>query len=348
MDSASQSRYRGAFIAPLIATAALGLSLIADEAIIRMHVHVNWPWWLNDLEHVGSAWANRILSPVALLIALLIHRPALRHLILALPAQALLTHLLKFAVGRVRPADASESLLFAPFSWIHDGWPSGHSSLAWTIVFAFALRGSRTTVLWIALALYICWARLHTHSHFPSDLVAGAMVGWIAALTTDQLFHRWIKAGELGQPPRRQRGPWRLTALWLAAVVAPMIAAMTIGRRAPTASDEAARGEITTLYEIYLGREPDVPGLSAYVSQRTAGLPLIAIGRDILDSDESRRRLADHTAPQRVGILYDLLLHRPPSPAELERDVALVTDLSRRRGRLTLLIMRLTWPESPS
>ncbi len=330
------------FAAPLFATVALAVLLLTDGAAVRWHASVNWPWWLSDLEHLGSAWANRILPYLALLAALMFNRRAMRQLIVALPMQMVLVHTIKWIVGRVRPVHGDASMLFSPFSSVHESFPSGHAALVWTIAFVFAYQKSRSVALWVAAALFVCWARLHTYAHFPSDLLAGAMVGWIVTFTTGVTLEPWIASGALASLRSRLRVPWRLTGLWLLALVTPISVAMWLGHR-PLADDEAtARGRIGALYETYLERQPDEPGRAAYAKQRLDGLPLLAIARDLLDSDEFRRILRDLAPAQRVGRLYQLLLHRDPTPDEIARDAPLVEDLSRQKSRLPLLIMRLT------
>lgn len=340
---AEQHLRRPPVVVPLCAAAALAILIAADESIVRLHLSINWSGSLNALEHFGSAWGNFILTTAALVISLLSDRVSLRHLIVALPLQAVVVHLLKWSAGRVRPCDAADALLFDPFSPIHDSWPSGHASLAWTIALVFVIRRSRAASIWVAAAHFICWARLHTGAHFPSDLFAGAMVGWIAARGAGDATAEWISTGDR-QALRAVRAlQWRQWALWCAALMAPMVAALALGSRVAPVSAEAARAEVAALYRSYLGREADAPGLEAYAAQRIAGLPLLAVARDILDSDESRRRLALIEPRERIAVIYDLLLHRAPTAEEVSRDTPLVENLTRRRSGLTLLILRLTW-----
>ncbi|GEM_PF-6267277 len=334
---------RLSFIAPVVATIVLAMLLLTDAAAIRWHVSVDWPWWLNDLEHLGSAWCNRILPYLALLVALIFNRCAMRQLIVALPMQMFLAHAIKWIVGRVRPVHGDHSMLFAPFSSVHESFPSGHSALVWTIAFAFAYQKSRSTALWVAAALFVCWARLHTYAHFPSDLFAGAMVGWVITFTSGKTLRPWIESGRLADLRDVAAFPRRLTCLWLIAIAAPIGMAMWLGHQ-PLVDDEAtARERIGVLYEDYLGRDADAPGLTAYASQRLDGLPLLAIARDLLDSDEFRKTLRELTPEQRVDRMYQLLLHRKPTADEMAHDVPLVEGLSRQKSRLPLLVMRLTW-----
>ncbi len=329
--------------APLLATAVLSLLLLTDGALVRWHASINWPWCLSELEHFGSAWCNRIVPYAALLVGLIFNRRALRQLVFALPLQAIVTHLLKWFIGRVRPIHGDAPLLFSPFSAVHEAFPSGHASLVWTVAFVFAYQNSRSTALWFVVALFICWARLQTNAHFPSDLFAGAIIGWMVALFTGQALAKWIETGEFASLRATPSMHWRELILWWMALAAPIGVAVALGQHPVSSDPAAARQHVAALYRDYLGREPDEPGLQAYTRQRLDGQPLLAIARDMLDSDEFRRRLRDLEPPQRVALLYELLVHREPTAEEVARDVPLIEDLSRQRSRLPLLIMRLTW-----
>lgn len=343
-DTANQLRRRQSWVTPCVAATLLAILLASDRALIHWHTMVNWPWWCNALEHFGSAWCNILLPPAALLVALIINHRALRQLIIALPLQMIVVHTLKMLAGRVRPIHGADPLLFSPFSSVHESFPSGHSAMVWTVAFTFALQRSRSTAIWFCIAAYVCWARLHTYAHFPSDLLAGVMVGWIVAFTTGTILKPWIDAGTWEAWHRPARFPWRLTGLWLAALLVPITVAIALGRRVVSVDEPAAREQIAVLYREVLDRQADAPGLTAYAKQRLDGQPLIAIERDLLDSDESRRRLKAMDPPQRVRWLHQLLASREPTDAEIARDQPLVEDLSRQRGRLGLLVMRLTWP----
>ncbi|MCC6908558.1 MAG: phosphatase PAP2 family protein [Phycisphaerales bacterium] len=340
---ASPSLRLNPLAAPLLATVVLSLLLLTDAALVRWHASINWPWRLSDLEHLGSAWCNRVVPYAALLVGLAFNRRAMRQLIFALPLQAIIAHLLKWIIGRVRPTHGDSSLLFSPFSLVHGAIPSGHATLVWTVAFVFACQKSRSTALWIVVALFVCWARLQTYAHFPSDLFAGAMIGWMVALLTGQALAKWIETGEFASLRARPSMHWRELILWWMALAAPIGVAVALGERPVSSEPAAARDHVAAFYRDYLGREPDEPGLAAYTRQRLDGLPLLSIARDFLDSDEFRKRLRDLEPPQRVALLYELLLHREPSPQEIARDAPLVEDLSRQRSRLPLLIMRLTW-----
>ena len=71
-------------------------------------------------------------------------------------------------------------LLSAPS--VDPSFPSDHSAAAFAIAFAvFAFRRGAGT-LFLAAATLISLSRIALGMHYPSDVLAGALIGWVAAL----------------------------------------------------------------------------------------------------------------------------------------------------------------------
>ncbi len=71
-------------------------------------------------------------------------------------------------------------------------FPSGHAASA----FAFASSmGEAVPPTWVPLhvaAALVAYARVHTGVHYPSDVVAGALVGAFCGWTVRRLTDRWV------------------------------------------------------------------------------------------------------------------------------------------------------------
>jgi len=96
-------------------------------------------------------------------------------------AAGIVTPAIKTAVGRARPiADLGRHSLHPFDKDLYQSFPSGHSTSAFAIATAIADRyDDHPAVPAIAytLATSIAFARVYDRAHFPSDVVAGALIG---------------------------------------------------------------------------------------------------------------------------------------------------------------------------
>jgi len=109
----------------------------------------------------------------------------------------LVTALAKRLIGRARPElFAREGLLsFAPdwFDWSHQSFPSGHTTAAFALATVIGFLAPRWFVPALVLAGAIGVSRIALGAHYPSDVVAGAMVGVLGAYAARRVFaqRRW-------------------------------------------------------------------------------------------------------------------------------------------------------------
>lgn len=121
--------------------------------------------------------------------------------IVALLVSGILTHIIKFLVGRQRPHQSPDfyPLSFEPFNthWYFHSFSSGHSQVAFTAATMFAVLFPKMRWVFYTLAVSICVTRVIVHDHFVSDIIFGAFVGYAGALislkwmsrTKNSLFH---------------------------------------------------------------------------------------------------------------------------------------------------------------
>lgn len=113
---------------------------------------------------------------------------------------SLMTNILKPVFGRQRPFESANETVFRPFS-SHDSFPSGHA----TVAFAFASVVSARSSGWVVpaasytLASLVAYSRVNDHKHFPSDVVAGGLIG---AAVGRFIVHRHQRV-EAGRPAPR-------------------------------------------------------------------------------------------------------------------------------------------------
>jgi len=108
------------------------------------------------------------------------------------------TGITKYLIGRVRPYIESHAnpYAFNLFDWhvAYASLPSGHATNAVAAAAAIgAMFPAARPVIWL-YALLIASSRIVLAAHFPSDVLAGAVVGWFGAL----LVRDWFASRRLG------------------------------------------------------------------------------------------------------------------------------------------------------
>ena len=98
-------------------------------------------------------------------------------------------HLIKQTLPADRPlgyfAEKSppmDSRVHAPFEQPHHRtFPSGHSQTAFGVAVFIALMFKRHAALWLSWAAVVALSRVYLGVHFPLDVVAGSLIGALAA-----------------------------------------------------------------------------------------------------------------------------------------------------------------------
>ena len=127
----------------------------------------------------------------------------LQFLFLAVLTPLLAGEALKWAVGRGRPfvGGAANAFNFAPFAGTEAfaSFPSAHAVTAFALAFAVSAVWPRARLAMIVYAFLIAATRLVLLSHHPSDVVAGALIGVVGAMSV----RYWFAARRLGFAIRR-------------------------------------------------------------------------------------------------------------------------------------------------
>ncbi len=106
----------------------------------------------------------------------------------------ILAIIIKTTVARYRPRLYFGDGLYG-FDWFHFGhlyasFPSGHSTTAFSAFVAFGYMAPKWRFMFYTIAFLIAFSRVVVGAHYPSDAVAGSILG---AVTTVILYNKLFK-----------------------------------------------------------------------------------------------------------------------------------------------------------
>jgi membrane-associated phospholipid phosphatase len=151
----------------------------------------------------------RLLVPIALLLAAIavVDSPTLGRtsrgvlaalgvrlgfLFAAVALPGLVFTIVKRLIGRARPLveGGADPFIYHPLGWSveYASFPSGHATDAFAIATAVGALWPRTRPVMWTYAVLIALSRIVLTAHFPSDVIAGAVVGTMGALIVRDWF----------------------------------------------------------------------------------------------------------------------------------------------------------------
>lgn len=202
-------------VAALVAFIIVLLGMIfIDGPTVRAVQHL--PRWLHSFfdaitDYGKSAW---FLWPLGILFLVLAALPPIASpvqqrvlaavmvrvgfLFTAIAIPGLFDTIIKRLIGRARPfVDGPlDPTLFHLFVWRPDyaGLPSGHATNVFAVLVAFSSLWPRTRTYFLIYAVLIIVSRVVVNAHYPTDVLAGAVVGTVGAL----MVRRWFAMRRLG------------------------------------------------------------------------------------------------------------------------------------------------------
>lgn len=141
---------------------------------------------LQALKHLRAADCRSIRYNASLIMQ------AASYVILTVAISGLTANLLKWLIGRTRPALES-TFTFAPFEGGHlyASFPSGHATTIGAIMMSIYLLAPVMRLPALILALWLGFSRVMVGAHYPSDVIAGLALGAWFALLFASIFARY-------------------------------------------------------------------------------------------------------------------------------------------------------------
>ncbi len=97
-------------------------------------------------------------------------------------ASYLVSVLVGFGTGRLRPfADSLEVHQLVSASFSYKSFPSSHATVAFAIAMSVFLFNRTWGIPMLAAAFLVSWGRVFVGVHYPSDVVAGAILGMLGS-----------------------------------------------------------------------------------------------------------------------------------------------------------------------
>lgn len=140
------------------------------------------------LGEVGLVW----LCTALILLLIKKHRKSGVLLVAALAITYLLGEvILKNVICRPRPFmdDPSVALLIPPPSGF--SFPSGHAASSFAAATMLLLLFHKKAIPALVMAILIAFSRIFLFVHYPSDVLAGAVLGTLCSLSLYALYYSW-------------------------------------------------------------------------------------------------------------------------------------------------------------
>lgn len=109
-------------------------------------------------------------------------------MLLALTLSQIIVHSLKRALSRERPYMILEKLNTFGIELRDYSFPSGHTAASFSIATTLALNAPKLSILVFIVAIIVGISRIYLGVHYPTDVAAGILIGFIIALVLHLYF----------------------------------------------------------------------------------------------------------------------------------------------------------------
>jgi len=146
--------------------------------------------FFSSIGNLGLVW---IVTGLVLLIPKRTRRGGFDLLLCLLAAYIINDLVIKELVARIRPYEAIDSLKILVKPLTSYSFPSGHANSSFAAALALTLAFGKKGALAYIPAAAIAFSRCYVGVHYPSDVVAGMLVGTLVALVVYKLLQKYVK-----------------------------------------------------------------------------------------------------------------------------------------------------------
>ena len=144
-------------------------------------------WWSSPVFNHVLPWLTYLGSHFAVILFILLawiitkRRKVLRHLVLLYAIQSAVIYGFKYLIQRQRPfffLDMASKLSKGPGEILDPSFPSAHAAFSFMMATLFAQWFPRYRFIFFVVAGFIGWTRIYLGLHYPTDVIAGAILGY--------------------------------------------------------------------------------------------------------------------------------------------------------------------------
>jgi undecaprenyl-diphosphatase len=172
-------------------------------------------WWSSSFLDQILPWLTYLGSHFAVIFFILLtwiltkQRKILRHLVLLYVVQSAVIYGLKFLIQRQRPflfLDMASKLSKGPEQILDPSFPSAHAALSFMMATLLAHWFPRYRILFFLVAAFIGWTRIYLCVHYPTDVIAGALLGYGLTKVFSFYFSLALAPGIIGAEKKQGTG----------------------------------------------------------------------------------------------------------------------------------------------
>jgi undecaprenyl-diphosphatase len=162
-------------------------------------------WWGSSVLDQILPWVTYLGSHFAVIFFIIMsailtkRRRFLRHLILLYAAQSAVIYGLKFLIQRKRPflfLEMASKLSGGPGEILDPSFPSAHAAFSFMMATLLSFWFPRFRIIFYIVAGFIGWTRIYLALHYPTDVIAGALLGYGITKVYLRYFRLSLTPGE--------------------------------------------------------------------------------------------------------------------------------------------------------